>query len=323
MTFSNGVDAHLVYAVEATPFTRSAPTIAVPLLSESMADTGSQPIRREGIIKGRRTSHGSDRAKSDVGGQVTVPLTAESIGGLLGCLVGTVGTRTGSTGAYVFPLTPGPLRPWSMQVGWEDNAGFAYWKDYVGCLANGGTLNVQANQHPTLQLDVRARSESKSDDDTEVYAEVAPSYATLTYFEFSDFVMSFDSGDDECFDTIALNWANNLYQSPAICPTAPRATVYEDSGNQMVSGTIGQDFVDWTKYAKFAAGTEATIQITGTAGTRILDIALNVILLGETPAVPGRERIKQGLPFEIQSGTSDADACTVTLTTPDDDIDGA
>lgn len=323
MTFSNGHTAHLVYAVEATPFTRSAPSIAVPLISESMRDSGSQPIPRPGIIKGRRTSHGSDRTKSDVGGQVTVPLTGESIGGLLGCVVGSVGTRTGSTGAYVFPLTPGPLRPWSMQIGWEDNDGAAYWKDYVGCLAAGGTLNVQANQHPTLQIDTRARSESKSDDDTEVYAEVVPSYATLTYFEFSDVVMSFDSGSDECFDTISVNWQNNLYQSPGICPTNPRATLYEDSGMQVVSGTIGQDFVDWTKYAKFAAGTEATIDLTATAGTRVLDISLNVILTGETPTVPGRERIKQGLPFTIQSGTSDADACTVTITTSDDDLDGA
>lgn len=323
MTFSNGHTSHLVYAIEATPFTRSAPTIAVPLISESMRDTGSQPIHRPGIIKGRRTSHGSDRTKSDVGGQITVPLTGESIGGLLGCVVGTVGTRTGSVGAYVFPLTPGPLRPWSMQLGWDDNAGDPFWKDYVGCLAAGGTLNVQANQHPTLQVDVRARSESLSDGDTEVYAEVTPSYATLTYFEFSDVVMSFDSGSDECFDTIALTWQNNLYQSPGICPSNPRATIYEDSGVQQVSGTIGQDFTDWTKYKKFAAGTEATIDLTATAGPRILDISLNVILTGEGPTVPGRERIKNGLPFQIQSGTSDADACTVTITTSDDDLDGA
>jgi hypothetical protein len=100
--------------------------------------------------------------------------------------------------------------------------------------------------------------------------------------------------------------------------------VYEDSGNQVVTGTIGQDFAAWTKYAKFAAGTEATIQLTANAGaSAILDIALNVILTGETAQVAGRERIKQGLPFEIQSGTSDADACTVTLTTADADIDGA
>ena len=310
MTYSNGTDAHLVYAVEATPFSRTTPSIAVPLIQESMADTGNQPIMRPGIIKGRRVSHGSDRSKSNVGGQVSVPLTAESIGSLLRCGLGTVSTS--GAGPYTHTITPGEPDPFSMQIGWTDNAATAFRKDYIGCLVDGMTLDVQADQHPTLQLDLKARSE-----EDDAYAAITPSYATLTYFEFSDFTVNFDAGGTECFDTISINWANNLYRSPAICPTNPRATIYEDSGLHVVTGTIGHDFSSWTRYAKFTAGTEATLQVVGTAGASTITIDLNIIFTGETPQVAGRERIKQGIPFEVQSGTSDADGCTVTLVNTD------
>jgi hypothetical protein len=311
MTFSNGVDAHMIYTIESTPGTRATPATAVPLIQESMSDSGSQPIWRPGIIKGRRTRHGSDRSKSDVGGQVSVPLTAESCGGLLGALIGT--TNTTGAGPYEHVFTPGSPESFSMQIAWDDSAGTAFRKDYIGCLMDGGTLDVQANQHPTMQFDIKALSE-----EDDAYADITPSYATLQYFEFSDFVVAFDGGSDECFDSASISWANNLYQSPAICPTNPRATVYEDSGMHMVTGTIGQDFTAWAKYAKFAAGTAATLQVTGTAGANaIIDIEMAIIFTGETPQVGGPERIKQGLPFEVVSGTDDATAVTVTLTSND------
>jgi hypothetical protein len=310
MTFSVGQNAHLVYAIESTPGTRETPNIAVPLISESMQDSGSKPIFRPGIIKGRRTHTGYNLTKSDVGGQVRVPLTAQAIGGLFRALGGTV--NTSGAGPYVHVITPGSPDAFSMQIAWDDSAGTAFRKDYIGCLMNGGTLEVQADQDPTMQFDVRAQSE-----EDDAYADVTPSYATNDYFEFSDFTLSFDAGADECFDTATINWDNNLYQSPAICPTNPRATLYEDAGMHMVSGTVGQDFTSWTKYAKFTAGTAATLDVTATSGTNIVLIEMAIVLTGETPQVTGRERIKNGMPFEVVSGTSDAAAITVTLTNGD------
>lgn len=315
MTFSNGIDAHLVYAIESTPGTRETPSVAVPLISESMQDNGSKPLWHPGIIKGRRTRHGYDRTKSDIGGQVAVPLTAESIGSLLRAGIGSVST-TGASSPYTHELTPGAPDMFSMQIGWEDSAGTDFRKDYTGCLIDGMTIDVQANQHPTLQMDIKALSE-----EDDAYAAVTPSYASLTYFEFSDFTLAFDSGADECFDTASISWANNLYQSPGICPSAPRATKYEDSGNHMVTGTIGQDFTAFTKYAKFAAGTAATLEVVGTAGSNaVLTIEMAIVFTGETPQVTGPERIKQGLPFEVVSGTDDATAITVTLKSADSTI---
>ncbi len=312
MTFSNGTDAHFVYSIESTSGTRNPPAIAVPLISESLQDSGSQPIWRPGIIKGRRTRTGFGLTKSDVGGQINVPLTAESVGGLLKALVGSVSTS--GAGPYVHVLTPGLLPTFSAQVGWEDSAGVDFRKDYIGAVMNGGTLSVQANQNPTIAFDVKALSE-----EDDAYTPVVPSYATLTYFDFSDFVVSFDGGTtDECFDNGTINWQNELYQSPAICPTNPRAQVYDDAGQQMVTGTLGQDFTSFAKYAKFTGGTAATLKMTATAGaSAILEIDMDIVFTGSTPQVEGPGRIKQGIPFEVVSSASDAASVTVTLTSGD------
>ena len=314
MTFSNGQDGHFVYAIEDPPGTRQTPTIALPFLQESIQDQGSQPLWHEGIIKGRGTHHGAGRTKSDIRGQVRVPLIADGIGGLLRAAFGAVSTA--GSGPFAHTFTRGPLAHFSAQVGWDDNAGTAFRKDLVGGLVDGWSLDLAANQNPALQFDVTGQSLA-----ADAHPAIEPTYGTLSYFEFSDAVVKVDGGDGICFDTISLNGANGLYQSPAICPSNPRATVYEDSGMLEVSGTIGRDFDAWTYHNKFVAGTEATIGIKLTAGVAaVLEIALNVLFTGETPQVSGRERIKSGIPFVATSAISDADACTVTLTNSDSSV---
>lgn len=312
MTFSNGHDGHFVYSLEPTPGTREVPAIALPFIQESMRDQGSQPLPNLGIVKGRRMMHGAQRTKSDIRGQVRIPLIADGIGSLLKAAFGAVSTT--GTGPYVHELTRGyPLPSLSAQIGWEDNAGTDFRKDYIGALVDGWTMNVAANQNPDIQFDLAALSEER-----DAYPAIVPSFGTLSYFEFSDATVAIDGGSTICFDTASLTGRNNLYQSPAICPSNPRATVYEDAGMTEVTGTIGRDFDAWTYYDKFVAGTEATIQIVLTAGAAAkLQFDLNVRFTGETPQISGQERIKQGIPFTVLSATDDATACTVTLTNSD------
>ncbi len=313
MTYSNGQDGHFVYSIETTPGTRETPALALPFRNERLGDTGSQPMFRQGIIKGRGMNHGHDRTKSDIGGTVELDLVAESIGSLLKAAFGAVST-TGA-GPYEHVFTPGDIADDSMsvQVGWDDSAGTAFRKDYIGCLVEGFGLDVQADQHPDFSVDLKALSE-----ENDAYAAVVPSFASFTYFEFADLTVAFDAGSTVCLDSLQLRYQNNLFQSPSICPTNPRARVYEPSGRPSGSGTIVRDFEDWTYYDKFVAGTEATIQAILTAGaSAILQFDLRVVFTGETPNVPGMERIKQRIPFELTSGTSDADAITCTLTSTD------
>lgn len=314
MTFSNGHDGHFVYSMETTIGTRVTPAIALPFLQESIRDQGSQPLENQGIIKGRRIAHGAQRTKSDIRGQVRLPLIADGLGGLLKAAFGAVAT-TGS-GPYAHEFTRGLIGDGdtiSAQIGWEDNEGTDFRKDIVGGMVDAVSLEVAANQNPTIQLDLAGRSLV-----TDGHAAITPSYGTLSYFEFSDATVNIDGAGTICFDTFSLNVANNLYQSPGICPANPRATVYEDGGKSVITGTIAKDFDGWGRHTKFTAGTEATIAVTLTAAaSAILLIELNVRFAGETAQVSGQERIKESIPFMAISATSDADACTVTLTNSD------
>lgn len=312
MTLSHGSDGHFVYSKEVTSKTRTAPTRALPFRQESLQDNGTKPMHHQGIIKGRRASYGSNRSKADIGGQVAFDLVAESIGGILEALMGTVNT-TGA-GPYVHTFTRGVVPTLSVQVGWQDDAATDFRKDYIGVITEGASLSIVGGQDPDFQVDYRAISEEK-----DTYAAVVPSYPTYTYFEFSDATLNFDAGGTECFDSVAINFANNLYQSPGICPTYPRSTEYKDVNRWAVTGTFAGDFDGtWTKYDKWQAGTEGTLQVILNAGASAqLQVDLAVVLTGESPMIAGHEVIKQAIGFEMQSATDDATACTIVLTNTD------
>jgi hypothetical protein len=312
MTNSNGVDGYFAYSKEVTRGTREVPAIALPFASETMQDTGSRPLPDMGIIKGRLLPAGSQRTKANIAGQITVPMIADGIGGLLHAVLGD-NTTTGLD-PYAHEMTPGvPLPSFSAQLGWEDNAGTDYRKDYIGCLMNGLTLNVQNGQNPSFVFAVTARSE-----EADAYAAIVPAYGELSYFEFADLQVEVDGAGAACFDTFQLQFANNLYASPAICPTNPRATLYEEGGLRAITGTLGKDFEGWAAYNKFVGGTPATLVATFNAGAAAqLVIELAIKYNGQTPQMAGRDRIKDPKSFIVESPTDDATACTVTLTNGD------
>jgi hypothetical protein len=307
------LDSYFAYAIEGTSGTRETPTIALPMRSESLQDSGSQPIWRRGMKQGRRMNHSHGQTKSDVGGQVALDLTAEGSGPLLRACFGT--NNTSGAGPYTHTMSRGyPLPTMSAQVGWDDDAGTAFRKDYIKLLVEGWSLSLQADQDPDFQVDLRAISEEK-----DAYTAVVPSYPTLTYFEFSDATVNVAGGGTQCFDTLSLEGRNNLYKSPSICPTNPTATEYLDHGMTNITGTLVYDFDGtWTDYDAFVAGTEASLVVALNAGANAqMTFTLNIVFTGETPQVTGPEMIKQPLPFEVTSATSDAAAATLVLINDD------
>jgi hypothetical protein len=66
------------------------------------------------------------------------------------------------------------------------------------------------------------------------------------------------------------------------------------------------------------AGTEASLVVALNAGANAqMTFTLNIVFTGETPQVTGPEMIKQPLPFEVTSATSDAAAATLVLINDD------
>ena len=320
MAFSYGTDSWLVYSKETTIGTRVVPATTIPFVQESMRDDGSQPISNPAIIKGRSTPHGNAVGRADVGGQIAFTPTAENFGAWLHAAVGGTVSTSGA-GPYVHTLTPGDIPSLSVQIGWDDTTSptpVSYWKDYVGVLVGGMSMSNRAGEFPQVRFDVKARSETVNTDGSPTIAKVTPSYGTQTYFEFQQATVNFDAGGTECFEDLNLDLRNMLNATGEICPASPRSEVYVFDGWRELTGTIGQNFVDWTRYNQWQNGTLATLQIIWNAGANAqLQWELRIRFTGETAQVSGKERIKQGVPFAIESNTSDADAMTLTLTTRD------
>jgi hypothetical protein len=65
------------------------------------------------------------------------------------------------------------------------------------------------------------------------------------------------------------------------------------------------------------AGTEGSMVLAFVSGTSSLTITMNVFYTGESANVTGPGLVKQGIPFEVISGTSDAAAITAVLVNSD------
>jgi hypothetical protein len=85
-----------------------------------------------------------------------------------------------------------------------------------------------------------------------------------------------------------------------------------------VTGEIALDFVNYTAYSRMIAGTEGALVLAFNAGASAqLTITMNVFYTDAAMNVSGPGLVKQTLPFEVISATSDAAAITAVLINSD------
>jgi hypothetical protein len=306
MSVGVGVDVEVGFSVETTQNTRVAPATFVRILQENLK-CEQEFIRSAGLGGGRLINRAKAAGNKTVGGSVSFELGTAELEQLFRLVTFLNPTPSGDdpyTRAYAgFGGTPvsgtwGVNRPYG---------GGSEYFEYEGSVVNQATLTQNAGEFLTAQLELICYDETTD--------QTAPTYAPpsdeqlLTFQGVTTTVFS----TAECFDGFSLNINHNLKTTPKACAAdAGRATVHR-GGMASVTGVLNDDFKDMDHYNRYLAGTEGALVFAWAgADSSSITITMNVFFTGETPSVSGPGEVKQGIPFEVISATSDAAAITMT-----------
>lgn len=311
MTTGTGTAAFAGFAIEGTKNTRQAPNRWVPITQEALKCEQTF-LKSQGLNGGRRYPVRKTKGTKSIAGPVTMELQAETIASALrACLGGTVVT-TGA-GPYTHTIAGGALPSTTWQI-MRPFAGLTTLQpfDYIGCMVNTWTLSQNPNEFGSLQLDMFAYDEV-TDQSAGTYAPAA----TITPLTFQSLTITTPDGA-VCFDSFTLSGTNAIEQSFKSCATDAGRAVIREAGQKSVTGSLQGDFAAITAYSRYLAGTEGPLVIAYNAGASAqLTLTMNVFYTGETPNVTGPGVVKQGIPFEVISTTSDAAAITAVLINTD------
>ena len=311
MTTGTGTAAFAGFAIESARNTRTAPNRWLPILQESLACEQTF-LRSAGLNGGRRFATRKTAGQKAVSGSVSMELQAQTIASLLrACLGGTVVT-TGS-GPFTHTIAGGalPTATWQVLRPFAMNTTLQAF-DYVGAMVNSWTITQNPNEFGQLQVEVFAWDEVTN----QTAGTYAPA-ATITPLTFQNVTITTPDGA-VCFNSFTLTGNNGLEQSFKSCANDAGRAMIREAGMRSVTGTLSGDFTALTAYSRYLAGTEGTLTIAYNAGASAqLTFTMNVYYTGETPNVDGPRVVQQGIPFEVISATSDANAITAVLINSD------
>lgn len=178
MTVGSGVTARFAYAKETVRNTRTIPNHWVPFTQETIQDTGSQPIQVGAMMGARRLGGLHHRGKRNIAGSITVPLVAESMGGLLEAAMGKVVT-SGSSPTFTHTITRDLLPSFSAQFAWDPQSGSALRKDLVGGMINTWSLTVAPDE--VVKFGAEVVGWSLAGDGQVALTPTWPTFTPLTY----------------------------------------------------------------------------------------------------------------------------------------------
>lgn len=310
MTTGTGTGASFGFAIETTKGTRVAPNRFTPFLSEGL-QANQEFIRSAALSGGRQYGQRKALGSKLPSGPISFELQPQTTASLLRLCFGGSVVTTGA-GPYTHTMAGGALPSATMQIltPMVDTV-LNEERDYLGAMVNGWTLNCNAGEFVTLDLNVMAFDEVIN----QAAATYAPA-ASITPFTFQNLVTTGPDGA-VCVDSVTLTGANGLVHDTKSC-TADAGRAYpKPGGPKNVSGTLEVDFTSYTAYSRYIAGTEGALVLAFTSGTASLTITMNVFYTGSTPNVSGPGLVKQSIPFEVISQTSDAAAITAVLVNSD------
>lgn len=316
MATSAGIEAQIGMAAEVTYGTYVAPTRFYEFTSESLKYNISR-IQSAGLRAGRRTQHRWKPGVQSVTGDINMELAPQDLGLILEHILGDVSSTTGAD-PYTHTwqgLADIDDRSMTIQVGRPDEGGTIRPFSYLGCKFTQLQIGANVDEFATTTVGVYGREETTAE-----ALEVATYDTELEPFVFTEGSLTVAS-TEICvvsFDfTLDLALATDRHR---ICATANAGKPKKALVNGMaeISGSFTADFEDLTAYNRYINGTEAELELVFNAGAdKQLTVNMNVRFDGETPNVDGPEMLDQPLQYVATSGTSDADAITVTLINSD------
>lgn len=317
-----GIDAFLAIGQETTPGTYLAPARFMDFLDEDIS-LEIDPIESNGL-RGRKTNHQWAQGARRVQGSVNMEVGPQGVGLLLENLFGGAAVTTNPGGGtpeyqHVFNLGTFYDKSMTVQVGRPDDSGTIHPFSYVGCVISDFEFSIASTELLMLTFNVYGQ-----DEDTGQTA-VTPSYSAYIPFTFKDGSLKITPAGGSETDICVTDWSlagDSAMRTDAyfICDadTAGKPRRGRENGLREYTGSFTGDFEDMTWYNWFRNGTEGNMVMTFTAATgEELEFDLNVRFDGSTPTVGGPEILEQAINYKVTSGTSDADAITVTLRNDD------
>ena len=306
MTTRTGLDAQIGFAEEVTVGTRVAPNRWLPFDSETM-QLSIDRIESDGIRSGRTVLDALDWAAGakTVAGDITMDARTKDLGLFLKHGLGAVATA--GAGPYTHTFTPGDLfgKGLTVQVGRPDTTGTVRPFEYAGCKISSFTLSADVDDILKLGLSLVGTDESTAQ------SLGTPSYtAASTLFTFVHGALTI-GGTAVPVMSVELSVENGLQDARHRLGSAT-TTEQRQNERREIMLTAEADFQGLTEYNRFVSGATAAAVLTFTSGTDVLTVTLNVRFDGETPTVAGVDEIPLSLSMKAV-GTSDANACTITL----------
>lgn len=298
MTFSNGSNSFVAYALEGADGAHVTPDQAVWHSSESFAETGRQPRESAGITFKSRIPDIAGLTKGNVGGDLNTEAQVNGLTALFAAAFAMPDTTDNMDGTFTHVFDFQGVRPtFSAQVGWVDNVDTAFTKDITRALISGFTFSVTNDALPTWAFNTQAFKLGADE-----FAQIVPAYpAVKDLFDFDQIEVSVGGAPAICIDGFDITGAFNPTASEAICPGGDQTrTEYFDDGAAQFTGNIPRDFEDWSYHNDWTTGTPATITATLThpdGHEMVWD--LTALYTGATPVVAGRTRIKNPIGFRV------------------------
>lgn len=317
-TYTSGIGSGWSLAKEGTYGTATTPTVAHPLISETLSLTISRadsPTLKGGNLLVPKTSW---RSSTQIGqGSVQTLMYDDGSALLTEAMLGSIAT-TGSD-PYVHTATLAQALPsYSMQVSFGGSSGVMV-KKIEGAVCTGWELAAALGANLTLGLDWVYEDETVTPaggagDDLD------GTYPTgQTAYNAADIALTI-GGTSYCVNGITLSGANNL-KTDGWCLGTTLIRKPTRNGFAAISGTLELplDTASTTLYDIYTAATLPALVMTATQGSNSFVVNAVVRLDGTTPQVSGPEEQTVSIPFTVSpdDGDTDADAFSIVTTNGD------
>ena len=307
---SVGLNGQLGWSKEVTKGSRVVPADFAELNPGESVQLAQEHLFRQGIRANAVTPHDVALGSKSAAGSFSLDLSAEVVGSLLELCVGDVDSTSGS-GPYTHVYTPKAARKSAtLQFGRPGTAGTVHPFDYTGCMVDSWTVACNSGEFATIEVGWQGRAEDTGQ------SLASASYAQATFFDFTQADVEIGSSEVPV-RSISISGANEVRTDNPIASTYAGGARVLENGQSVITGELVMDFEDLTEHARYAAGTEATLDLVFTSGTSSLTFSGNVVFTGTTPVIGSLGILEQPLPFQFVPATPSGDAITITLVNDD------
>jgi hypothetical protein len=290
MTQARGSNSQVVIDFESSFGVNPSSVNGILVPFNSCAIQAKQTLNDAATIRGNRNSAAPIVGKTDVSGDMVVPVEERAFGYWLKAFCGAP-TTTGTGDPYTHVFKPGTTQP-SLVID-KEFTDIGQYLLYNGCKINQIKMTLGGDNELTATLSIMGGKETSA---TAVYDSTPTS---LTFSRFGNFQGSVKEGGSSIayLTQMELTISGNL-NGDQYCIGSNGFRTEIPEGLISVTGSITALFQDAALMNKAINGTESSIEFALTSGTHSLTVAIpELIYERQTPGITGPQGITIELPF--------------------------